>query len=290
MQKHYPVIVSLATLLLAACGKHDDAAANAASTAPAAAQTQTQAQPQTSSQAPAQAADPNAAPSIDRSSYTRTVYVQLPNFTADDWKIFEKTTLDTVENSSTTTADQLAAIKFPGYGSITNPFDKDAFQKAHAQDLQITATAPAKIRIVQTVPELNLLPGNPLKGEYVMQALFHDGDMYGYSFTDRTRTVTPDGKIVEKNLDRTIRYNLKFVPTINQQFNKTVSLDEAKTVESRIQREHGGGASVPLILYGTVQSVTAQSFPTSSSLDVNVKIDAYEVGYGTGKQIKPLFD
>lgn len=283
MHKHYYLAaVPLAALLLAACGKHEDASAQAAGAAPTPGQTQT-----TSQQSPAAA---GAAPTIDKTGYTRTVYMQLTNFTVDDWHTFEKTTIDAVENSSTTTPDQLAVIKFPGYGSIANPFDKDAFQKSHARDLQITATAPAKIRIVQTVPARDLLPGNPLKGEYAMQALFHDGDMLGYSFTDKTTSVTPDGKIVEKNLDRTIRYNLKFNPDINNLFHKTVSVDEAKTVESRIQRDSGGDASVPVILYGTVQSVATQTFPTSSSLDVNVKIDAYELGYGNGKDIKPLFD
>lgn len=229
-------------------------------------------------------------PTVERSSYTRTVYMQLTDFTVDDWKGFENTTLGAIENSSTTTPDQLAAIKFPGYASITNPFDKDAFQKAHAQDLKIAATSPAKIRIVETIPERYLEPGNPLKGEYVIQALFHNGDMLGYSFSDNASTVTPDGKIVSKNLDRTIRYNLTFNPNVNQIIHKTVSVDEAKTVESRIHRESGGGASVPVILYGTVQSVASQSWPSNSSLDVNVKVDAYEVGYGTGKEIKPLFD
>ncbi|RAR58857.1 hypothetical protein C7401_112174 [Paraburkholderia unamae] len=285
MHKHYLATISVAALLLAACGKQDDTAAKSTSATSNSAAPQTQAAAQ-----PASAADANAAPVIDRSAYTRTVFMQLTDFTADDWKDFEKTTIDAVENSSTTTPDQLAAIKFPGYASITNPFDKDTFQKAHAQDLTITATAPAKIRIVQTVPSRDLLPGNPLKGEYVIQALFHDGDMLGYSFTDSATSVTPDGKIVEKRLDRTIRYNLKFNRNINQEFHKTVSVDAAKTVESRIQRENGGAASVPVILYGTVQSVATQTWPTSSSLDVNVQVDAYEVGYGKGKAIKPLFD
>ncbi|MBR8081685.1 hypothetical protein KDX23_02885 [Burkholderia vietnamiensis] len=231
----------------------------------------------------------------DKATYTRELNLSLNNVTEADWKTYYQTTLDAISNSSTTTTDQLAAVKYPGYGSIRNPFDKQQFQDAHKRDLSLTSTTPAKIKLIfdgRGYYPVSLSAGNPLKGHYAWQGSFQQM-MVGYSWQDVTRTVDAKGVVHEKRVNTIVRYHLNsFAPRINRKYEKDVSLDLAKQIESELNRDGNGNQELPAIVYTTIQSVqvTGSDDQSTHAIDVNLAVDGFDVAVGKGKEIKPLFD
>jgi hypothetical protein len=273
-----------AVLLIAACGKQpDNAASQAASEA-----------------APAAAAVPASQSvvtlsSADKASYTREINLSQNGINEGEWKSYYQTTVDALANSSTTTNDQLAAVKFPGYASIRNPFDKQQFQDAHKSDLVVSANAPAKIKLLfdgRGYYPVIMNAGDPLKGHYEWHGSFEQ-IMVGYSWRDVTRTVDNKGVMHESNVDTTVRYHLNaFAPRINRKYEQEVSADTAKQIEAKLKRDNNGNENLPAIVYTTVQSVqvTGSDDQSSRAIDVNLAVDGFDVAVGQGKDIKPLFN
>lgn len=233
--------------------------------------------------------------SVDKATYTRELNLSLNNVTEADWKTYYQTTVDAISNSNTTTTDQLAAVKFPGYASIRNRFDKQQFQDEHKSDLGMTAKTPAKIKLLfdgRGFDPVVLNAGDPLKGHYEWQGSFQQ-IMVGYSWQDVAQTVDSKGVLREKSVTTTIRYHLNsFAPSINRKYKRDVSADAAKRIESELRRDNNGNENLPAIVYATVQSVqvTGSDDQSTHAIDVNLAVDGFDVAVGKGKDIKPLFD
>ena len=274
-----PVVV-----LMAACNKHAENPRQLAAATSAPAPTTTAASPSVATLS-----------SADKATYTRELNLSLNSMTEADWKTYYQTTVDAIANSSTTTPDQLAAVKFPGYASIRNPFDKQQFQDAHKSDLAMTAKEPAKVKLVfdgRGFYPVSLSAGDPLKGHYEWQGSFQQ-IMVGYSWQDVARTVDNKGVMHEKSVTTTIRYHLNsFAPRLNRKYERDVPTDAAKQIEFELSRDNGGNENLPAIVYATVQSVqvTGSEDQSTRAIDVNLAVDGFDVAVGKGKDIKPLFN
>lgn len=274
-------ILSL-VVLLAACGKHDEKTAEAVTSSAA-----------PSTAAATKASDP-ALPEPDKSSYSRELNLSLSQPSEADWKSFYQTTLETIADSNTTTVDQLAAIKFPGYASIRNPFDKQKFQDAHKADLVVSSKTPAKLKLLfdgRGYYPVIMYAGDPLKGHYEWQGTFQQ-IMVGYSWENVTDAVDTNGIMHEKRISTAVRYHLNaFDPHINRKYEKDVPLDDARQIESKLTRDRNGAENLPAVVYATIQSVQVTGSDDQSSLgiDVNLAVDGFDVAVGRGKEIKPLF-
>lgn len=277
------VCILLVAILMAACGKQADNAVGSATP--------------TSSPAAAVGASPidAALPGVGKAAYTGQLNLSLGTMGESDWKSFYQTTVDALSNSNTTTSDQLAAVKFPGYSSIRNPFDKQQFVDAHKADLIITAKAPARLKLLfdgRGYLPVIMYAGDPLKGHYEWQGDFQQM-MVGYSWEDVTDTVDGKGVMHEKRVFTTVRYHLNsFAPRINRKYQKDVSVESAKQIETELKRDNNGNESLPAIVYATVQSVqvTGNDDQSNRGIDVNLSVDGFDVAAGKEKEIKPLFN
>jgi hypothetical protein len=247
-----------ALALLGACGKKEDTAAT--QQAPAAAQ---------------QAAPAAQSAPFDPDKYGVTAAELTSTFGEQDWNKYHQTAADLVLHSNATTPDVLAALKFPAYASITNPFDKENFKKEHQADLAVADAGEEKIKlIVLASASATLEPGDPLHGIYKGNLTMNSGSSFGYGF----------GNNYIKYVLKHASDNMNFIS-----FNRNVPEAQAKAIESNIKRSNNGVAtSVPLVIYGTVVGTNVTYAGTSQTIEVDVKPDVVALADKVGYDAKPL--
>lgn len=253
------VAISMALTSLGACGNHDSVAA-----APS---------PQVSTQATAPAASPSPAVSVDRTQYQTVVTERTTTFGEADWKKFEQTAAGIVLHADVTKPEVLAALKFPAYARLTNPFDKDAFMKSHQADVTTVDPTPQKIRlVVKGSSDALLLAGDPLHGAYKGWLTMAPGSSFGYTFS-------PDSVV----------YVLKYAVT-DLNFAATVSQPQAQRIEASLKRDSDGvDRSVPVIIYGSVVDTRVTYYAGGGRrIEVDVKPDAVDLADKLGEDAQPI--
>lgn len=228
------------------------------------------------------ASAPTHAAAIDRGQYrTALVDSKATPFTESDWKKFREITVSAIRNSSATTVDTAAALKFPEYTKISSPFEKDDFKKKHLSDLTNSNSAPQKLRIIAHGNANALLErGDPLNGIYKgtltmgnSSNLGNNGLLMGYMFGNDS-----------------ISYTLKFKQNATLNFQQTVPVEQAKYIESKIKRDDDGDARfAPIIIYATVtDSNVTYGANGGQSIELILKPEAVDLADSAGKDAKPI--